>query len=63
MQRYWALTVGLWVQMTSSWSVAMAPVWVACQRWSALLFNNTEKYFEDPIGGNTTHYAPSGLSL
>lgn len=51
MQRHWAI---IWVLMRSSWSVAMAPVWVACQCWSALLFNNTEKYFEDPQGEQNT---------
>lgn len=54
MQRHWAITLRLWVLMRSSWSVAMAPVWVACQCWSALLFNNTEKYFEDPQGEQNT---------
>lgn len=54
MQRHWAITLGLWVLMRSSWSVAMAPVWAACQRWSALLFNNTEKRFEDPLGEHIT---------
>lgn len=54
MQRHWMNTLGLWVLMRSSWSVAMAPVWVACQCWPALLFNNTEKYFEDQLGKHNT---------
>lgn len=58
MQRHWAITLGLWVLTRSSSSVAMAPVWVACQRCSALLFNNTEKYFEDPLGEHNTLYSP-----
>lgn len=51
MQRCLAMTLGLRLLMRSSWSVAMAPVWVACRRWSALLFN---KYFEDPLGEHNT---------
>lgn len=54
MQRHWAITLGLLVLMRSSWSVAMAPVWVSCQCCSVLLFNNTEKYFEDPTGEHNT---------
>lgn len=63
MQRQWAITLGLWVLTRSSSSVAMAPVWVACQRCSALLFNNTEKYFEDPLGEHNTLYSPWSESV
>ena len=62
MQRHWTNTLGLWELMRSSWSVAMAPVWVACQCWSALLLITLKNTLKTDWG-NTTHYAPSGLDL
>lgn len=63
MQSHWAITLELWVlMMRSSRSVTMPPVWVVCQRWSTLLFNNTENTLKTHWG-NTKHYSPSGLGL
>lgn len=63
MQSHWAITLELWVpMMRSSRSVTMPPVWVVCQCWSTLLFNNTENTLKTHWG-NTKHYSPSGSGL